>query len=93
MIALLIWLVSAATPRFLGFLVWGDRLRLSEAQWRAIGRSLSIAFAVLGTLNLAFWKLASADAWLNFYVFAPVPLVVATLALVTIAIRRAKRAP
>jgi len=87
--AALLWVIAAAAPQFLGSLVWGDRLRLEPTEWRAVGQALALLFVVLGLLNLVFWKLTSTNAWLNFRFFAPLPLFVAALALVSIALRRA----
>jgi intracellular septation protein len=90
--AALLWVIAAAAPQFLS-LVWGDRLRLDPAAWRAVGQALALFFVVLGLLNLAFWKLTSTEAWIDFKVFAPLPLLVAALALVSVALRRADRVP
>lgn len=93
MMAALLWVIVAASPRFLCSVVWGDRLRLDPAAWRAVGQALALSFVVLGLLNLAVWKLTSTGTWVNFKLFVPLPLLAVVLALVSVAVRGADRAP
>ena len=82
------WISSAASTRFLSALLWGDRLNLSPANWRTVGRGLAVFFLALGLCNLAVWQLASTDAWVNFKLFWPLPMFAVFIAVLAIWLRK-----
>src|SRR5579862_1181723 len=47
MVAILFWVVGAASPRFIRSVLWGQRLGLSDSQWLAFCRGIAIIFTLL----------------------------------------------
>lgn len=86
LLAIGLWLLAAA-PQFFESVLWGERLRLSPAQWQTIGRGLALFFVLLGLLNVAVWKFGTIEAWVNFKVWAPLPLLAGWIALVCARVR------
>ncbi|GAC1460211.1 MAG: septation protein A [Steroidobacteraceae bacterium] len=86
------WLASAAflgsswigrqtlTQRFLGAAL-GERLAVSDAQWRRLNGWWTAFYAALGALNLIVAHYASERAWVNFKVFGLTLLTLAFVAL------------
>jgi intracellular septation protein A len=87
------WLIAAAAPQFLASALWGDRLLLTRESWRSIGRTVALFFLILGCLNLLVSKTATIDLWVSFKVLAPLLLLMLSLALVSVRLRKANRVP
>jgi intracellular septation protein A len=89
LLAALFWIAGAASPRFVRLVLWGERLRLADAQWLALCRGLAVFFVTLGLLNLGVARFGSLVTWVNFKLFWPYPLLVATLIPLAMWVRKA----
>ena len=72
--AVVIFGVSAASLRFFVGMVWGQRMKLEDPNWRAIAHGVALCSFVLGLLNLVVWKFGSTAAWVDFKTFVLLPL-------------------
>ena len=54
----------------------GSVMSLSDAGWRALSFRWACFFVVLAVLNEIVWRTMSTDAWVNFKVFAILPLTI-----------------
>jgi len=86
--AVLCWISVAASPRFFGSVLWGDPLALTPLQWGSVGRATSIFFLVMGVLNVATWRFGSTAVWIDFKLYAPLPLLACAAALTVAVLRK-----
>jgi intracellular septation protein len=52
----------------------GDMLPMEPAGWLVLTRRWALFFIFLAALNEAVWRTQSTDVWVNFKVFAILPL-------------------
>jgi intracellular septation protein len=57
--------------------LFGDVFRLTEEGWRKLTLRWACFFVFLAVLNEIVWRTVSTDAWVNFKVFAIMPLTMA----------------
>jgi len=55
-------------------MLMGAMLELDDAGWRILTLRWAVFFVVLAALNEIVWRTMSTDAWVNFKVFALMPL-------------------
>jgi intracellular septation protein A len=91
-LAVIFWVVSAASTRFFASVVWGERLILSPKQWLVIARVLALFFLALAVLNIVIANLASTDRWVYFKLFVPYPLFMVFLGALAARVRRLRDA-
>ena len=90
LLAILLWVSAAISPRFVSLVLWAERLGLTAAQWLTVCRGVSLFLVVLGVCNLVVAHFASTAAWVNFKLFFPYPLFVLFLAVLAATVKRAR---
>jgi intracellular septation protein A len=90
--AAILWAISFASMPVFIFVIWGRRIELQLWQWVTIARAVGTFFFVLGVINVGVWKSASLDTWINFKVWAPLPLFAGFLAVLCAWIRKSRAA-
>ena len=72
--------------------VFGEVFRLNEDGWRKLTLRWAFFFAFLAVLNEVVWRTVSTDTWVNFKVFAIMPLTMA-FAIAQIGLLKAHEIP
>ncbi|WP_207481191.1 septation protein A [Arenibaculum pallidiluteum] len=65
---------AVATGRPLMQMVFGDALSLTPSGWRGLTLRVALFLTFMAVLNEAVWRSFPLDAWVNFKVFAVLPL-------------------
>lgn len=90
LIAGLFWVAGAASPRFVRSALWGERLRLSDNQWLAFCRGITVIFTLLAVANVVVANTMSTETWVDFKVFGASSFFIFNLFVISLRVSRSR---